>query len=128
MLGAVEEFVDFVPACFEAVRASRSDSKRLIARRDALVESGRDHPTERLASLLVFLSSDNAHNGRDASVIADDFRCGVVADLLHMSIDELAGCLLELQAAGLVQATDAGDLKLTDLSGLERVAAGAPAA
>ena len=96
----------------------------LTARRDFLVEQGRSRPVERLAAFLLFLSRDNVHNGLDGSLIADDLRCGLVAELLHFSLAELERWLVALNGLGLVRPTASGALQLTDIGLLEQIADG----
>jgi CRP/FNR family transcriptional regulator len=79
-------------------------------------------PIERVASLLVTMSRANAQEGRDPRSIMDSFKCGVIADYLAMSPDELAGILVELEERGLVTSDASGVLRLTDLAALEALA------
>ena len=109
---------------FETGNPDVTLTDELASRRTELVEAGRHYPLERVASFLVFLAHDNGHCGRDASVIADDLRCGVVADLLHLSVDDLEGHLVSLQQLGLIRATETGALKLLDIGQLELLADG----
>jgi CRP/FNR family transcriptional regulator len=85
--------------------------------------SGRSSPLQRVAALFVTLSRYNAYEGRDASLITDSLKCGVVAGYLNMSVDLLAAQLTELEAQGLIEPCDKG-LRLKDLGALERLADG----
>ena len=109
---------------FETGNPDVTLTDELAIRRTQLVEAGRHYPLERVASFLVFLARDNGHCGRDASIIAEDLRCGVVADLLHLSVDDLEAHLVSLQQIGLIRATETGALKLLDIVQLERLADG----
>jgi hypothetical protein len=68
------------------------------------------------------MSRANAQEGRDPRSIMDSFKCGVIADYLAMSPDELAGILVELEERGLVTCDASGVLRLTDLAALEALA------
>ena len=84
-------------------------------RRRAIAE-----PVARIAALFVTLARYNVYEGRDPGLITDSLSCGVVADYLNMSVDELARLLLDLEKRGLVEARGSG-LQLTNLSALERL-------
>ncbi len=102
--------------------AGSRPSDEISDRRAELIQSSVDRPLERLVSLLLYVAQDNARHGRDSHVIADDIRCGVVADYLQLSIDDLAANLIVLQQADLIRATEAGVLELLDLCRLEHIA------
>jgi len=82
-------------------------------------------PIERVAALLIALSRANSQEGRDPSNITDSLKCGVIADYLAMSVDELAGILVELEKRGLIERWPSGVLRLTDMEALDRLADGA---
>lgn len=90
---------------------------------DSLAEMQRPSPVQRVAALFVTLSRNNAYEGRDPSVLTDSLECGVVAGYLGMNLDQLAALLSELEARGLVEASDGG-LHLKDLTALESLADG----
>lgn len=77
--------------------------REIELRRSSLVEAGRRNPVERVAAFLVTLSQFNRREGRDPSVLDARWRCGVVADQLELSIDELAKILLDLEKLGLIE-------------------------
>lgn len=79
-------------------------------------------PIERVSALLVTLSRANVQEGRDPSCITDSLKCGVIADYLAMSVDELAGVLVELEKRGLIERSPEGALRLTNLDALDRLA------
>jgi CRP/FNR family transcriptional regulator, anaerobic regulatory protein len=81
-------------------------------------------PLERVASFLLAIASIEGSEGREATVIADDFSSGFVADQLQISIDTLTTVLLSLQRSGFVDVSDVG-LRILDLRGLEKLAAAA---
>lgn len=86
----------------------------------------RDHvfrirPLGRIAALFVTLARFNSYEGRDSTLVTDSLSCGVVADYLDMSVDDLARLLTELQARSLVEACGRG-LRLKNLAELERLA------
>lgn len=85
------------------------------------IESGRGNPTKRVASFLAAMSRMSAAEGRDPSLITEEFASGAVAEHLNMSVDALAGVLRQLQAQGIVAAADAG-LRITDIEALEKFA------
>jgi CRP/FNR family transcriptional regulator len=89
--------------------------------REALVAASRPTPLQRLASLFLTLSRNNAYEGRRPDIITDSLTCGVVAGYLDMGLDQLAGLLSQLQARGLIEPCQKG-LRLKDLDGLESLA------
>lgn len=79
-------------------------------------------PLERVASYLLAIASIEGSEGREATVIADDFSSGFVADQLQISVDTLTTVLLSLQRSGFVDVSDMG-LRIRDVPGLEKLAA-----
>ncbi len=63
----------------------------------------------------------SAGEGRDPSLITEEFSSGAVAEHLNMSVDALPGVLRQLEAQGMVAAADAG-LRITDIEALEKFA------
>jgi CRP/FNR family transcriptional regulator, anaerobic regulatory protein len=92
-------------------------------RREELRGAGQRQPAERVAALLVTSARTNIQQGRAPDLIEDSWRCGVIADLLRLSLDELTAILLELERRGLIKATAEG-LRLRDIAGLEALADG----
>jgi Crp-like helix-turn-helix domain len=88
-----------------------------VARR-RLLAAAQSHV--RVAALLSSISRNNRYEGRDPAFIPDCFSSGFVADLLGLSVDDLADALIELKHRGLVQEQGSA-LRLTDLSALERL-------
>ena len=74
----------------------------------------------RVAALLSSISHNNCYEGRDPAVIPDCFSSGFVADLLGLSVDDLADALVELKRLGLVQEQGSA-IRLTDLRALEKL-------
>ena len=68
----------------------------------------------------VSISRNNRYEGRDPAVILDCFSSGFVADLLGLSVSDLADTLVELKHRGLVEAQGSA-LRLSDLSALEKL-------
>ncbi len=100
-----------------------SVEREFEARRDELVSAGRRRPIERVAALLVTSARTNVQQGRPAEIIKDTWKCGVIADLLQLTLDDLSAILVDLQRRGLI--TQAGpDLQLTDLPALEAMSDG----
>ncbi len=77
-------------------------------------------PLVRLANFLLAVSSINAAEGRDATLIPDDYASGFVAEQLKMSIDTLATALLGLKQRGFI-ATSGKGLRIIDPTGMERL-------
>ena len=92
-------------------------------RREELRGAGQRQPIERVAALLVTSARTNVQQGRSAELIEGSWRCGVIADLLRLSLEGLKAILLELQRRGFVEATAEG-LRLTDIAALEALADG----
>jgi CRP/FNR family transcriptional regulator len=100
--------------------AAASDREFEFLRLRAL-QSTHNAPAKRVASFLAALSQLGAREGRDPSLITDEFTSGIVAEHLDMSIDTLAGVLGELKARGMV--TDAREgLRIADIEALEKFA------
>lgn len=89
--------------------------------RESIVAAQQPSELQRVASLFITLSRNNAYEGRRPDIITDSLTCGVVAGYLDMSVDELAGLLAQLRARGLIEACQQG-LYLKDLNGLESLA------
>jgi CRP/FNR family transcriptional regulator len=96
-------------------------------RRDELRVAGQRHPIERVAALLITSARTNVQQGRAADLIEDSWRCGVIADLLRLSLDDLTAILIELERRGLIEAAPEG-LRLKDIAALEALADGMHAA
>jgi len=96
-------------------------------RRDELRVAGQRRPIERVAALLVTSARTNVQQGRAADRIEDSWRCGVIADLLRLSLDDLSAILIELERRGLIEAAPEG-LRLKDIAALEALADGMHAA
>jgi CRP/FNR family transcriptional regulator, anaerobic regulatory protein len=79
-------------------------------------------PLERVANYLLAISSIESSEGREATIIADDFSSDFVADQLQISVDTLTTVLLSLQRSGFVDVSDIG-LRILDVPGLEKLAA-----
>jgi CRP/FNR family transcriptional regulator, anaerobic regulatory protein len=71
-------------------------------RRANIVARGRQFPLERVAAFLLALSNNNASEGRDSNVIGDSMECGIAADYLQLSVDDLGDLLIELKERGLI--------------------------
>jgi CRP/FNR family transcriptional regulator len=92
-------------------------------RRDELRAAGQRQPIERVAALLVTSARTNVQQGRAADLIEDSWRCGVIADLLRLSLDDLTAILVELERRGSIEVTSEG-LRLKDIAALEALADG----
>lgn len=114
-----------------ALDADTADNAQSRARLSAAIErevaflTERPAPLQQVAALFVTLSRNNTYEGRDPAVLTDSLKCGVVADYLRMTVDQLAALLSELESRGLVEPTDNG-LRLKDLPALEALADGTP--
>ena len=95
--------------------------REIEARREELFASGQRQPIERVAALLVTSSRTNVQQGREANLIEDTWRCGVIADLLQVSLDDLTAILVALERRGLIETT-AGGIRLKDIDALEALA------
>jgi CRP/FNR family transcriptional regulator, anaerobic regulatory protein len=102
-------------------RLAQAADREIEARREELVKAGQRQPVERVAALLVTSSRTNTQQGRRADVIEDSWRCGVIADLLQLDLDDLTAILVDLERRGLVEST-AGALRLKDIPALESLA------
>lgn len=83
--------------------------------------SGRGKPAKRVASFLSALARLSAGEGRDPSLITDEFSSGAVAEHLGLSLDALADVLRDLEQRGMVAPAHEG-LRIADLDALERFA------
>jgi CRP/FNR family transcriptional regulator len=100
-----------------------SVEREFEARRDELASAGRRRPIERVAALLVTSARTNVQQGRPAEIIKDSWKCGFIAELLQLTLDDLTAILLDLQRRGLI-AAEGPDLRLTNLAALEALADG----
>lgn len=99
-------------------KLAMSVEREFEARRDELCNAGQRRPIERVAALLVTSAHTNVQQGRPAELIKDSWKCGVIADLLQLTLDDLSAILIELQRRGLIEAAGE-DLRLTDIAALE---------
>ncbi len=100
-----------------------SVEREFEARRDELHSAGQRQPIERVAALLVTSARTNVQQGRPAELIKDSWKCGVIAELLQLTLDDLGAILVDLQRRGLIEAAGE-DLRLTDIVALEAMADG----
>lgn len=116
-------------AASEVIRNNAKAKAKLAAaverefeiRREELRWAGQRQPFERVAALLVTSARTNVQQGRAPDLIEDSWRCGVIADLLRLSLDELTAILIELKRRGLIKATVEG-VRLCDIAALEALA------
>ena len=85
------------------------------------IESGRGKPAKRVASFLAALSRMSASEGRDPSVITEEFSSGAVAEHLNMSVDALAGVLRSSRRRAWSPPANDG-LRIADIEALEKFA------
>jgi CRP/FNR family transcriptional regulator len=104
-----------------AARFAAAGDREFDYMRVRSIESSRGNPTKRVAAFLAAMSRMSAGEGRDPSVITEEFSSGAVAEHLNMSVDALAGVLRQLEAQGMVAAADKG-LRITDIAALEKFA------
>lgn len=104
-----------------ANRLADAVEQELAFLRRRIVRQNADRPLVRLANFLSVVSENNAREGRDPLVIEDSLRCGTVAGMLGLEIDELARLLLELEERGIVLPS-AGRLAILDSASLEALA------
>jgi CRP/FNR family transcriptional regulator len=100
-----------------------SVEREFDARRDELTTAGHRQPIERVAALLVTSARTNVQQGRPAEIIKDSWKCGFIADLLQLTLDDLTSILLDLERRGLIAAAGP-DLRLTNIPALEAMADG----
>lgn len=93
-------------------------------RRMRMVERARQYPLERVAAFLIGLSRNNASEGRDPNVIGDSMDCGIAADYLGLSVQDLGCLLIELSKRGLIGLCPPNGLRILDNNALEELADG----
>jgi CRP/FNR family transcriptional regulator len=105
--------------------------REVAALRDALVAEGRRDRTRRVAALLLVLAQGALREGRDPTLVGDEFASGPVADYLGLDVDALQAALVTLAARGLVaiepngaEAAATHRLRLTDLDRLQALVDG----
>ena len=76
---------------------------------------------QRVAALLSGISRNNSYEGRDAGIISDSLTSGFVAEVLGLTVSELAESLVELEDLGLVAQAQGGALRLLDRPALDRL-------
>jgi hypothetical protein len=99
-----------------------AEEREFEARRQLSARLSRG-PLQRVAALLVAISRNNEYEGRDPNAIPEALTCGFVADLLDLSVASLAHVLVELQDRGLIVGVPSSGVRVTDLAGLDRLAA-----
>jgi CRP/FNR family transcriptional regulator len=104
-------------------KLAQSVEREFEARRDELCNAGERRPIERVAALLVTSARTNVHQGRAPELIKDSWKCGVIADLLQLTLNDLSAVLVDLERRGLIEAAGE-DLRLTDIAALEAMADG----
>jgi CRP/FNR family transcriptional regulator len=105
-------------------KLAQSVEREFEARRDELCGAAvQRHPIERVAALLVTSARTNVQQGRPAELIKDSWKCGVIADLLQLTLDDLTAILIDLQRRGLIAAAGE-DLLLVDIPALDAMADG----
>jgi CRP/FNR family transcriptional regulator, anaerobic regulatory protein len=90
-------------------------------RRDQLRTAGESEPLERVAALLVATAHASMDQGGKSDTIRGSLRCGFIADMLRLSLDDLSSMLVELNRRGLIDAVGE-ELRITDIDGLEALA------
>lgn len=111
-------------------RLGAAVEREFIFRRDSLASSSNQQPAIRLAAFLTAVSQRSAEEGGDPAYIDDSVNCGIIADFLSLSIEDLALALKQLEICGMVETAAPHGLRLKDLAGLKSVAeeaAGPPA-
>ena len=101
---------------------SRTDFER---RKAAVLDRYPSTPVEALAAFLCCVSRQNVHEGRNATIITDTLKCGVVANLLGFEMKTLEDALVDLKGQGLIQERSNGQLIILDLERLEHLGDGA---
>ena len=96
--------------------------REFIFRRESLVSSARERPMVRLAAFLVAVSHRSREEGGDPTLIDDSVDCGVIADLLGLSVDLLALGLMQLEMRGLIETAPPHGLRLKNVAALEEIA------
>jgi CRP/FNR family transcriptional regulator len=104
-------------------KLAQSVEREFEARRDELSSAGHRQPIERVAALLVTSARTNVQQGRPAEIIKDSWKCGFIADLLQLTLDDLTAILVDLERRGLIAAAGP-DLRLTNIPALEAMADG----
>jgi len=120
--GLAVALTETTPDFLASRRQRRAADKAFALRRIELVQEGRESPLKRVAALFAVLSNNNTYEGRDPNLIADSIRCGVVADYLNLSVDELASVLVDLETWGLIEPGPGGGIRLKNVAALETLA------
>jgi len=103
-------------------RYSEMVAHEFDSRRADMVAAGRDSPTSRVASLLMFLSRQNASEGFASHIIDADTDGRSVCRFLGLDVDTLAGCLREIESRGIVGAHSNGSIEIFDFDALTALA------
>lgn len=90
--------------------------------RKSSVRFNRQNPLGRLAAFLLTVSRENEQEGRDPTLLAQTLDCGVVADLLALSVERLGSLLVQLERRGLIETCAPQGLRLMDIAALETLA------
>jgi CRP/FNR family transcriptional regulator, anaerobic regulatory protein len=111
-----------VSSDFTCGHQRRAAERAFALRQLALVQEGCESPLKRVAALFAVLSRNNAYEGRDPAVIAESLRCGVLADYLSMTVDELSRVLVDMQRCGVIEPGPDGGVRINSFAGLESLA------
>lgn len=103
-------------------RFDEAVEREFIFRRESLVSASSQHPAIRLAAFLTAVSQRTREEGGDPTFIDDSVNCGVIADFLGITIEELALALTQLETCGLIETAPRHGLRLKDLASLKSVA------
>lgn len=90
-------------------------------RREEARRTASDTSALRAASFLLVIARNNACEGRDATIITDELKCGTVAAYLGLTLDELGEAVRGLADLGLVAPGHGHTLKLVDIAALEQL-------
>jgi CRP-like cAMP-binding protein len=94
------------------------------ARRSQLHRAGKENPEEKVAALLMWLRRSNQVEGRSADVISDFWRCGTIAEMMGLSIEDMNRLLRGFEAQGLIETKFPSGLLLLRVNELEMIADG----
>lgn len=103
-------------------RFDEAVEREFIFRRESLVSASSPHPAIRLAAFLTAVSQRTGEEGGDPTFIDDTVNCGVIADFLGITIEDLALALTQLETCGLIETAPHHGLRLKDLAALKSVA------
>jgi CRP-like cAMP-binding protein len=96
----------------------------LAEARDLMLTTGHRSACERVAAFLLAMSRRNRRNGKDRTIVDLPMTRADIGDFLGLTIETVSRTLTKFKSRGLIDMPQSARLRLADMVGLERIAAG----